>query len=160
LQRAKAGGERVVEGVRFVWTVREVRDARWGIEMMREQSGGVPKPVEVHVTGAGRGDEALRAKGDEAIELQEREGLMGGTRESSDVNAAGAAKDDGDAHVMKIGRPDLRAVVDEVFASGVSDRVAVLGCGSGGMGKSLRREVGRWVGKGRDVFWHNEEFGW
>ena len=160
LQRAKAGGERVVEGVRFVWTVREVRDARWGIEMMREQSGGVPEPVEVHVTGAGRGDEALRAKGDEAIELQERKGLMGGTRESSDVNAAGAAKDDGDAHVMKIGRPDLRAVVDEVFASGVSDRVAVLVCGPGGMGKSLRREVGRWVGEGRDVFWHNEEFGW
>jgi len=61
---------------------------------------------------------------------------------------------------MKIGRPDLRAVVDEVFASGVSDRVAVLVCGPGGMGKSLRREVGRWVGEGREVFWHNEEFGW
>ena len=61
---------------------------------------------------------------------------------------------------VRRGRPDFRAVVDDVFEHGDGDRVAVLVCGPIGMGASVRKEVGRWVWKGRDVFWHGEEFGW
>ena len=57
------------------------------------------------------------------------------------------------------GRPDLRAVVGEVFERHGA-KVAVLVCGPTGMGRAVRREVGEWVRSGREVFWHGEQFGW
>jgi len=32
-------------------------------------------------------------------------------------------------------------------------------CGPSDLSHSLRRQVGRWVVKGRDIYWHAEEFG-
>lgn len=61
---------------------------------------------------------------------------------------------------MREGRPDLRGIVDELFSHDRNERVAVLVCGPMGMGAAARKEVGRWVRKGREVFWHSEEFGW
>lgn len=58
------------------------------------------------------------------------------------------------------GRPDLTRVVDETFRLGAGERVAVLVCGPRGMGREVRRAVGKWVGRGREVWWHEEGFGW
>ena len=137
---------------KLVWTVRDLEDATWGVEMLQERYGDRLEGVELYVTG--REGPAVRGVGwngemddEEGMELQERsEQSMGG--ENARMGA-------------KRGRPDLRAIVDGMFESGdVSDRVAVLVCGPRGMGASLRKEVGRWIAKGRDVFWHKEEFGW
>ena len=57
-------------------------------------------------------------------------------------------------------RPDLRQVVDTCFEHHEGDRVAVLVCGPSGLGTGVRKEVGKWVHRGRDVWWHNEHFGW
>ena len=57
-------------------------------------------------------------------------------------------------------RPDLRKIVDEIFRFGNEERVAVLVCGPAEMARDLRGHVGRWVEKGRDVWFHNESFGW
>lgn len=57
-------------------------------------------------------------------------------------------------------RPDLRKIVDDVFRHGQNERVAVLFCGPGQMGRDLRRHVGAWVQKGRAVMWHSEDFEW
>lgn len=57
-------------------------------------------------------------------------------------------------------RPHLGAIVDSVFRKGKGERVAVLVCGPAGMARELRRDVGKWVGKGRDVWFHDESFGW
>lgn len=39
------------------------------------------------------------------------------------------------------------------------DRIAVLVCGPAWLGREVRRQVGLWVGY-REVFWHEERFGW
>ncbi|KAI1385393.1 metalloreductase Fre8 [Hypoxylon trugodes] len=57
-------------------------------------------------------------------------------------------------------RPNLRKIVDDIFRQGVEDRVAVLVCGPEEMARELRSYVGTWVHKGRDVWWHNENFAW
>lgn len=57
-------------------------------------------------------------------------------------------------------RPDFQRIVDDFFRKGQEDRVAVIVCGSEGMARELRGHVGRWVKKGRDVWWHNENFSW
>ena len=56
-------------------------------------------------------------------------------------------------------RPDLKKVVDEVFSHGSHERVAILVCGPTKMGKQVRRQVGRYVKEGREVWFHNEGFG-
>lgn len=57
-------------------------------------------------------------------------------------------------------RPDIKKIVDEVFSQGKHERVAVLVCGPRGMGRATRRAVSPWVAKGRDIWWHDEAFGW
>ena len=56
-------------------------------------------------------------------------------------------------------RPDLGSIVDELFRSGKSEKVAVMVCGPGGLAREVRRHLGRWVGKGREVWFHDESFG-
>lgn len=145
--------------MRFVWTVRDAADAKWGVEQLRQQLGTLPD-VELHVSPAeterevGVGwalDAGVRGQEDvRAIELQQREQFRDRVA-GVDAELVGVAKE---------GRPNLRNVVDEVFECDANDRVAVLVCGPDGMGRSVRRQVSRWVGRGREVFWHSEEFGW
>ncbi|KAL9637278.1 MAG: hypothetical protein Q9164_002291 [Protoblastenia rupestris] len=137
--------------VRFVWTVRDIADAAWGIQMLetkhdRDGFAG----LELHVTGPGVAGHGSRGKDEDdeegGMELQERQSVL--------------SEDEGVQRGVKYGRPDLHAIVDETFEHDPSDRVAVLVCGTKGMGGALRREVGKRVARGREVFWHSEEFGW
>jgi hypothetical protein len=57
-------------------------------------------------------------------------------------------------------RPDFAEIVDGVFKLGNEESVAVIVCGPAGMARDVRSEVGRWVRKGRDVWFHDEGFGW
>jgi len=135
----RAGQGEPVPPARFLWVVKKEADAKWGVEQVCGQVvGELPRDFEVAVTRGGEGDGT-----GEGVELQEREGSLG--------KAAGK---------VTPGRPDLCGVVDEVFGHDDNDRVAVLVCGPTGMGAAVRKEVGRWVWQGRDVFWHSEEFGW
>ena len=95
----------------------------------------------------------------EGIELQEREALLSSPSSSS---APSPSPENLTTHA---GRPDLAAIVNETFSSQPDDadpssKIAILVCGPAGMGAALRREVGVWVHRGREVWWHNEEFGW
>lgn len=81
---------------------------------------------------------------DGSVELDEMTG-----REEECVKATGGRD-----------RPDIGGIVDAVFRKGGEERVAVLVCGPVGMAGEVRRHVGRWVGKGRDVWFHDEGFGW
>ena len=58
------------------------------------------------------------------------------------------------------GRPDFRAIVGGIMERKGVRRVAVLACGPQSMVKNLRGELGTWVGKGVEVWWHAESFGW
>ena len=156
-------GEQIPD-IRFVWSVRQVADARWGIKQLLEACGTLPESFNAyathgHVDGPDSEPLARRTQSESeqevsnSIELQERDRLL--SESSSSEDAASTA-----AKMMRKGRPDFRAIIDGVFSNDGSERVAVLVCGPSGMGASVRREVGRWVWKGRDVFWHGEEFGW
>jgi len=70
--------------------------------------------------------------------------------------------DDDDGEAKRRRRPDLRKIVDDTFRHGSADgeRVAVLVCGPAGMARELRAHVGAWVARGRDVWFHDEGFGW
>ena len=162
LQR-KAHGKHIPT-LKFVWSVRQVTDARWGMEQLVEACGTLPESFNACTTQSdvdGPNSESLARKTQRnlerefrnSIELQERDRLLS---ESS-------SPDDAAAQVTKTiqhGRPNFRAIVDEVFSCNARERVAVLVCGPNGMGASVRKEVGRWVWRGRDVFWHGEDFGW
>ena len=57
-------------------------------------------------------------------------------------------------------RPDLQKVIDEAFRLSREDPVAILVCGPKEMAAEARKYVRIWAMKGRDVWWHNESFGW
>lgn len=140
--------------VRFVWAVRKLVETSWAFPSERRDERSSLEGVEVYVTGPRvetNGDtDGTESNGiGESIEMAERDKLMG---------------EEEDTSLMKRGigvryhRPVLREVVDETFA-GHAERVAVLVCGPASMGDSLKREVGRWVRRGKDVYWHAEIFG-
>lgn len=152
--------------VRFVWSVRNAGDAAWGIKYLQDDDEDAPlQGLEIYISGPTLQQETLSPGGepaDESIELQERKELLQATGE--DNSEEPSTIESSANHITRHpGRPDLRKIVDDTFGTDnelQSAKVAVLVCGPVGMGSALRREVGRWVGKGRDVFWHNEEFGW
>lgn len=150
--------------VRLVWAVRTLQETSWAFPLPEALSAGkravsADDEAEIYITGPAPKARDSRASARssnghaEHIELAEREDL------SKERLALPSEKELVDAGVtLKHYRPVLREIVDEVFA-GLVERVAVLVCGPPGMGKQARRSVGRWVRKGKEVFWHDEEFG-
>ncbi|KAL8714255.1 MAG: hypothetical protein Q9220_001984 [cf. Caloplaca sp. 1 TL-2023] len=148
--------------MKFVWAVRDVKDIGWARELLKQETEELG--IEVYETGTS--SKQQQQGGDEAIELQDhREPLLQEARDGDD-------DDDGTtsslSHLppnIKIShhrrRPNFSSLVQETFASvPASGKVAVLVCGPPGMGAALRKEVGVWVSRGREVWWHGEEFGW
>ena len=107
--------------------------------------------------------------GDDRVKIY----VTGGESGSSEVLGAVAGPDDGSVEMNDLlqteqpgkvtgghTRPNLRSIVDNAFRHGLEERVAVLVCGPTDMARELREHVGRWVAQGRNVWWHNESFGW
>lgn len=153
--------------ITFVWSVKTLADALWGVEYLREGAQVYVTRGRGSKTNAGAHEE--EEEDQEGIELQERARLM-----EHDVEGAAAhtAHDDDDeaegerlgipAHItINRSRPNFAHIVHEIFtATPPPGEVAVLVCGPSGIGAALRREVGVWVGRGKEVWWHGEEFGW
>lgn len=96
------------------------------------------------------------AAGHGSLELQD----WNGAEQETLLQAGASDNGDGTGNITETGRPDLRAIVDRTFRHGDHERVAVLVCGPAGMAKELRAHVDTWVTRGRDVWWHDEAFGW
>jgi ferredoxin-NADP reductase len=130
--------------VRLVWAVRKLAETSWAFpNTAKTIEEGEEK--EIYVTG-GNGDVGGST---DTIELAETETLVDADDEKGLIEQG---------VLIKRKRPDLRDIVDEAFSGHVA-RVAVLVCGPAGMGDQLRYEVGRWVRRGKDVFYHAEAFG-
>lgn len=125
----------------FHWSMRSAAEAAWAVEPEARTKLDDDENLKIYLTGE---HEAFVPE-DGSVELEELEG----TREEECVRATGGRD-----------RPDLGGIVDAVFRKGGEERVAVLVCGPTGMAREVRRAVGRWVGKGRDVWFHDEGFGW
>lgn len=145
--------------LKFVWTVKTLDDAIWGINAFLQGPEEQSDTNELYVTSLGTTDSSLAntQTPKDALDNQTRDGI-----ELEDMHGSGFDSKDWEhlRRLAKPGRPKLSAIVDEIFEQDRSERVAVLVCGPPEMGRALRQEVGRYIDAEHDVFWHNEEFGW
>jgi ferredoxin-NADP reductase len=139
--------------VRLVWAVRSLGEVSWALPVpelrSHEDEGQHRSEAEVFVTGVSGSPETSGVDSGESVELAETDALV------SDDDEKAVLKQ---GIVVNRGRPDLHEVVIEL-CSGHVGRVAVLVCGPSGILKLMEREVRRQVMKGKDVYWHAEEFG-
>jgi hypothetical protein len=160
--RLNAPNNTNLSSIHLIWSVRKITDTNWALPIP-ETSGAngnareMGAEQDLYITGsanedAGTGSGYKEVDQGESIEMMgEREGLVGDGEEGANLEEEGVN--------IKHRRPDLRDIVDETFGGGQSGRVAVLVCGPSGMGAQVRREVGRWIRKGKSVYFHSEEFG-
>lgn len=135
--------------VEMVWAVREAAEATWP-ESRTEKSWNAIEDDKIKLYLTGR------------IAEEENVGRSSSSssRSGEDLELDEIQTKNGVAVVTSHRRPDLKKIVDDLFKANLEDRVAVVVCGPDNMAKELRRHVGAWVRKGRDVFWHDEGFGW
>ncbi|CAO1599765.1 hypothetical protein XANCAGTX0491_003480 [Xanthoria calcicola] len=158
---------------RFVWAVKSIEDAAWAFPYLdaKDTDG-----IELYVSDSSSSSSSratpspnarVKEDEDEGMELQEREGLLtshdGVSEDSSPPSPSSSTLPPNLTTYPH--RPNLQSTVSQLFATHPDDphppiKIAVLVCGPAGMGAALRREVGVWVRGGREVWWHNEEFGW
>jgi NAD(P)H-flavin reductase len=125
----------------FTWALRSAAEVAWAIELEDQVFADNPD-VHIYLTRQASLEHSFR-NSSEGME-------MGGLRTSDGL--VGESK----AHM---GRPNLREIVDKTFSYHGEESVAVFFCGPHDMGRELRAHVGRWVAKGRSVFWRQESFG-
>ncbi|KAK0280456.1 hypothetical protein LTR91_001332 [Friedmanniomyces endolithicus] len=149
--------------VSFLWIVRSEAEVSWAIPVDEKGREGFVERLSVYVTGGGhlsRKPANGRSTGtrmaandheveDEGIELEEHKGLLS----SSEASLEGVS--------TSTGRPNLAHLVDQAFAhrgDNNAEKVAFVVCGPQGLSRALRREVGRWVARGREVWFWDESF--
>ncbi|KXS95627.1 hypothetical protein AC578_3563 [Pseudocercospora eumusae] len=156
--------------VSFLWIARSMADVSWAVPEDSEREGFterltvfLTKDTEGHATTTSDGfaiggDEEDGAPGEEGIELEERKNLIAeGGDEKGGVNSDGDNATNGLS--LRVGRPDLAQAVQDVFTQSSTERVAIVVCGPRGLSRNVRKEVGRWVKRGRDVWFWEEVFG-
>ena len=157
--------------VELVWAVRNPDEISWALSLSDSSTSTHSSPenvasilenpsIHVFVTGNSNSSTSLNSTGDDySSETTSRSSSA--DIPLSDMNSSGKELSRAERQLRRRKRPDLKRFVDDAFKSGGADeRVAVLVCGPGQMGLRVREHVGVWVAKGRDVFWHNESFGW
>lgn len=166
-RKVKRDVERHSKGnVRMVWSMRSLAEAAWAID-----ASTVPDAAPSRTGSATPA--SFRATAESLSEKEDIELFVTGLENADSAPSDGSVelvdllkeslKDELDEAIpaeVKKGRPELTRIVDETFRMGHCERVAVVICGPRDMGRELREAVGKWVGKGRDVWWHEEAFGW
>lgn len=132
----------------FIWAIRSAGDATWastenGFEKSLLDDDNVHLYLTENINGFHNDDHGH----DESIEL----GNM--SRASSRQQRSAAS-----SHNSR--RPNIQKIVDDVFRHSVDEKVAILVCGPEEMSREVRRRIGPWARKGREIWWHNESFGW
>ena len=178
-QRDSGAAAAQAEKLRFVWSVRDIAEAWFGINNIRRQYGRLPSSFSLHITGNVDREKIPRVLSSdplwssdwEVMNAQTNSGLPTCAPEvptvTHDERFRGyvAKEEDGEdgediSHALKFGRVNVEKIVDGAFAGKDAERVAVLVCGPGALGRDVRRCVGDWVHDGKEVFWHEEQFGW
>lgn len=148
--------------VSFLWISRSMADVSWALPTDVKEREGFVERLRVHVTRNAEGipadtqgsfvvgdEEELAAGAENGIELEEQKQLLSedgtGERNSGEV-------------IAQAGRPDLTRSVEQMFAHSSSERIAVVVCGPHSLSQDLRQAVGRWVRRGREVWFWAEEF--
>lgn len=140
--------ENPTANVQFIWAIRTAGEATWPVSVSQpgEKSILDDDRVQLFLTSdmSAGGDPEGDGEGVELRSLPQRD-----ARRSRLASSSGARR-----------RPDLQKIVDDTFKHGLGEKVAVLVCGPSEMAREVRERVTPWVMKGRDVWWHDESFGW
>lgn len=132
--------ENSIQHVELIWAIRSAGDATWASSTPYGKSILDDDQVQLFLTG----DMGVAGDSDNAAGVELNNMTQQTTRPSVRNNK----------------RPDLQKIVDDTFRKGLQDNVAILVCGPTEMARELRKSVTPWVMKGRNVWWHNESFGW
>lgn len=144
LKHEHARENKSLDRVQLIWTMRSASESGWVV------SGGEKNALE--------GDP--NAKGFLSRNDVEDEASNGST--DSDVEMVDLVKKEKPEKAISLlrGRPDLMKFVNNTFEHDEGEKVAVICCASPELRRDLKGHVGRWVTKGRDIWWHDEYFGW
>lgn len=136
----------------FVWAIRAAADATWAVTgSAAEKSLLDDDNVHLYLT------ENMSISYDHR---QSRDGDGDDHRSIELDNMARTASSRQQRTIANSKRPNIQKIVDDVFRHGGDEKVAVLVCGPADMTREVRRRIAPWVQKGREVWWHNESFGW
>lgn len=141
-----SGDEHNGSSVEMIWSMRSMAEAGWVMETENPNVLEDPR-VKIYITGA----DSERSKPFAALE-----GPEDGSIVMSDLHKEDQLGRAIGGHI----RPNLRSFVEKTFLESAEQRVAVLVCGPAEMARELREHVREWVCRGRDVWWHDESFGW
>jgi hypothetical protein len=161
--------------ISFLWVARTLSDVQWAVPEDPKEKAGFIERLKVCITGINtedlstspNGSSALGADDDDVdrpvggetedgIELEERKNLLSESTEP--ITDGNGAKSEGSLSTYA-GRPNHGRVVEQAFTHGAAERVAVVVCGPASLSRALRKEVGLWVHKGREVWCWEEVFG-
>ncbi|KAK6592563.1 ferric reductase like transmembrane component [Botrytis cinerea] len=137
---------RIASHVRMIWVMRDAAESSWALSSSPQNENSEAK-----------------IENNQGLELYITSPRTSHSTSTSSFGEPGSVEMHSLASPSsntKYSRPDLRAIVDGTFCQGLEEKVAVLVCGPTGMARELREHVGKWVEKGREVWWHDEGFGW
>ncbi|WPA96103.1 uncharacterized protein RHO25_000709 [Cercospora beticola] len=150
--------------VSFVWAARTLSEVTWALPEDVKERDGFTERLTVHLSRQSGGqiedssfalaNDDDEAPGEEGVEMEEQKKLL---HEGMDENGAKTGLPTQGLQTRN-GRPNLVTVVDQVFMQSSTERIAVVVCGPRQLSQSLRKQVGRWVRKGRDVWYWDEAF--
>lgn len=147
--------------VQMIWCMRSESEAAWAkpkldspLSTLTEDEG-----IEIYVTGLENPNPPTNGSIDLLDLAQE---IVNNAVSNGSADGTTSGHTNGSATLAKPGerRPDIQKIVNDAFRQGGSERVAIIVCGPRGLGRTARKAVTPWVGKGREVFWHDEAFGW
>lgn len=151
--------------VNFLWIARSMEDVLWALPADEKEKEGFTERLRVCLTkntdgiaGLSSNDDFAIEENDDQVPLGDGEGGIELEEQRKPLMTDGPGEKTGSGLSVTAGRPDLTRIVEQVFSQSSTERVAVLVCGPTGLSRALRRDVGNWVRRGRDVWFHNEEF--
>lgn len=127
--------------VQFIWAIRTAADATWATSPTSPTGSNARSLLE-----------------DDNVQLFLTRDT--GTATSTNGDRSGGSIEMGGLRGAKTRRPDIHNIVSRTFRQSQSKTIAVLVCGPTEMARDVRNAVRPWVMKGRDVWWHDESFGW
>lgn len=152
--------------VSFVWVARTRAEVVWAlpeddrdrecfVERLKVCITGSVDDLSATVSGSFAADEDERGEiggeTEEGIELEEQKQLL-----SADIWWTYGQNEP--QRIWHAGRPDLGRIVEQTFHHNREEKIAVVVCGPRALCLALRRDVGKWVRQGRDVWFWQESF--
>ena len=145
--------------VDFIWAIKNASEATWPISPAHTKSITDDPNVKLYLTGEIDIPYSPRASGEEEDEI---DGLTLEMDEISTEAGGGSTRNDSTATLVPLSnkrRPDLQHIINDTFTQG-DEAVAVAVCGPQSMSRDVRKWVALWAARGKDVWYHDETFGW